>query len=453
MAHSGAEWWRPAVPTTSTAPATSTSALESKVPFAALMVFTFILLLAPQTLIPGLARLRIALLTGVFAIVAHCWTRFAAGRPLMRFTREMAIVGALLGWVLVTLPLSEWPGGSLQILVNLYLKSLIIFWLLSNTVNTLRRLRTVAWGLTLMAVPLAITGIRNFVSQPAAGRIAGYDAPLTGNPNDLALMLNLILPLTVALFLVSRGGAVRAFLGGLIALDVGAIVATFSRAGFLTLVVILVLYLWTQVRRRQWGWPVLVLLLTFAGIPLLPAGYLDRLGTVINIEADPTGSAQARWKDSGAALDFTLEHPLVGAGLGMNILALNELRGPRWQPVHNVYLEYAMDLGWPGLGLFLFLFVSCIRGAAKVRATFARIPPMTELSALADAIRIALVAFAVAAFFYPVAYNFYFYYFAALAVAAGAVAASEGASSLPHPTSRRGLERISGLERSSDGRE
>lgn len=433
--HVGTEWWRPTARSHGgSAETAAATAQASPVPFSALLLFTFIMLLAPQTFVPGLARMRIALLTGAFAMVAHCWTQFAAGRPLMRLTRETWLAVALLAWVVVTIPLSEWPGGSLRILLDFYVKALIIFWLLCSTVNTLGRLRTVAWWLSLMAVPLAITALRNFTLQGAVGRITGYDAPLTANPNDLALMLNLILPLTVALFLVSRRPAMRGLLAGLILLDAGAVVATFSRAGFVTLATSLVLYLRTLRRWGGWRWTVLALGLGVASISFLPSAYLERIGTIADISTDPTGSAQERWQDTRVALRFVLDHPLVGAGMGMNILALNDLRGAAWRSVHNVYLEYAVDLGWPGLGLFLLLLTSSIRGAARVHERCASVPALREVSALADAIRITLVAFAVAALFHPIAYHFYFYYFAALAVAVGTVCEVEArtaATSLP----------------------
>jgi putative inorganic carbon (hco3(-)) transporter len=420
-----AEWWRP-VAAARSADTGGVPVKDSAVPFALLVVFTFILLLSPQTLLPWLAPLRIALLTGGLAVAAHCWTRFAARQPLMRFTREIWLAAALLGWAVVTIPLSQWVGGSVQVLLDLYLKAVLIFWLLSNTVTTVGRFRAVAWGLSLMAAPLAATGVKHFLAhEDLWGRIVGYEAPLTGNPNDLALMLNLILPLTVALFLVSRRPAVRAFLTGLIMLDVSGIVVTFSRAGFITLATSLVLYLRTLHRGHERKWVVVALMLAVAAVPLLPSGYLERIGTVTNINADPTGSAQQRRTDNLAALAFALTHPVVGAGLGMNSLALNALRGPTWKPVHNVYLEYAADLGWPGFVLFLLLLLTCIRTAARVRRRCADISALRELSALAEAIRITLVAFAVAALFYPVAYNFYFYYFAALAVATGTVYETE----------------------------
>jgi O-antigen ligase len=152
---------------------------------------------------------------------------------------------------------------------------------------------------------------------------------------------------------------------------------------------------------------------------------MERLGTIVNTTNDQTGSAQERERDAGVALAYVLHHPVVGAGLGQDALALNELRGPTWTEVHNVYLNYAVDLGLPGLGLFLLLLIGCVTSAARVRDRSAGLPALRELSALAEAIRITLVAFAVAAFFHPVAYQFYFYYFAGLAVGLGGVYAAE----------------------------
>src|SRR5207247_1466501 len=78
----------------------------SAVPFWALMSFTVVLLLSPQTFLPELARLRIALLTGGLAVAAHCWTQVTHRRPLIRFTREVWIAVVLLGWAALSLPLS-----------------------------------------------------------------------------------------------------------------------------------------------------------------------------------------------------------------------------------------------------------------------------------------------------------------------------------------------------------
>jgi len=253
-------------------------------------------------------------------------------------------------------------------------------------------------------------------------RILGYEAPLTANPNDLALVLNLILPLTAALFLTTSSAVQRGVLFGVAVLQVVGIVVTFSRAGFLTFATTLAVTVLTTSRRldRRWAWSVLVLLIVCT--PFLPADYGSHLFTITDVDADPTGSAQERWAQQIAGFGYVLSHPIVGAGIGQNVLAMNEVLGRAWLMVHNAYLEYAIDLGLPGLVLYLLLLVGSIRAAGHAARLAANRPDGRELSVLANGIRTSLLAFAVAAFFSPVAYHFHFYYLAGLAIAARAMA-------------------------------
>ena len=174
--------------------------------------------------------------------------------------------------------------------------------------------------------------------------------------------------LSVALLLATRRPPLRAVLLGLVGLDVVAVILTFSRGGFLTLATVLLVYLWKIRRRpeRRWAWAALLVVLV-ACVPLLPSRYVDRVSTITGLKSDTTGSAQLRWDDTVAAARFVLANPVVGAGVGMNVLALIQERGDnRWTAVHNVYLEYAVELGLPGLVLFLLLLGGCFR---SVRST------------------------------------------------------------------------------------
>jgi O-antigen ligase len=404
----------------------------SETPFRALMAFTFVLILAPQSFVPALAPMRPGLLMAAIAITTYLIDRLVNSRPILSITPEIAVSAALLAWAVATIPWSLWPGGSLAFILEVYSKTLAIFCLLAQVVVTPRRLRAVARGLTLMAIPLALFGIREylagrFISAGAVRRIQSYDAPLTQNPNDLALMLNLILPLTLALILMKPTPGARLVLVAGALVSVVAIILTFSRAGFLTLAVTGVLYLARTLRRPGRGWALAVLALALLGTPFLPQGYVDRLSTITDIRSDPTGSAQERWGDTQAAVRFVAANPVVGAGIAMNALALNEYRGALWKKVHNVYLEYAVDLGLPGLALFLVLLAGCIRATAVVKRRAAPRPEGRDLFLLAEGIQTALCAFAFAAMFHPVAYHFYFYYMAGLALAARA-ASEAGAS-------------------------
>jgi O-antigen ligase len=425
------EWWRPDASPARAHPAAASLGVEDagaaigapargRVAFGALIAFTIILVASPQEYFPVLQPLRIALVAGLIALIA-CWAqRLQAGpEPGRISSRAVTLAVCLLAWSAITIPASVWRGGSLDLLLTLFLKSVIVFWLLGVVVNTHGRLLTMVWTLSLLILPLAVTALRQYAAGEfvRAGRIDGYADGIAGNPNDLALLVVIILPLTLALALASRRWLPRLVAAGLVVIGAAAVVATFSRSGFLVLATVALLYVISLVRRGAVVIGVAVLLLALAAVPLLPQGLGTRLATITDIESDATGSAQQRWRDMQIAADYVLHLPLVGAGLGMNVLVLNELRGPEWTQVHNAYLEYGMDLGVTGLLLFLALFYSVTAGAGRAARTLSRQPAPAVSAEIARAVQIGLLAFAVAALFYPVGYHFYFYYLAGLSVA------------------------------------
>ncbi len=434
----GAEWWRPVpaleagVETVVSGPPSAAARQSERssgsgFAFRALMVFTFIMLLAPQSFLPFLKPFRIALVAAVVGIIAHVADRVSSGRPVTVRSPEMGLTAALVVLAIATVPSSYWPGGSVSFLLEVYLKTVAVFWLLGNVVDTLPRLRRVIWALSLMAIPLALTGMKNYLAGSflEAGhnvkRIQGYESGLTGNPNDLALTLDILLSLSLGLLFSARTVFTRGLLLAIVLLEVAGVVVTFSRSGFLTLATIVALYLWRLARRGRAGWTVAVLVACLLGFAVLPSEYVSRIGTITSMESDTTGSSKQRWNDMAAAMDFVLANPLTGAGVGMNAQALNDVRGAAWLQVHNVYLELAVELGVLGLVLFLLLLGACLRKVRDVRRATGGGPELSELSRLAEGIEIALLAFVVAAFFYPIAYQFYFYYMAGLSVAAGVI--------------------------------
>ena len=422
------DWRRPVLQPL--APPTPSS---SPVAFKGLLAFTAIMMLAPQIAYPFLVPLRPALLAAAVSIGAYVLHRLIHRQPLVVPSRELAISVALLWWAVLTLPLSIWPTGSLEVLSELYIKTLLIFWLLGQVVDTPARLRTAAWCLTILAMPLALTGINQyatgqFLDTAVVTRIAGYEAPTTANPNDLALMLNILLPLTLALLIHADALWQRLVLLAMSAIMVCAVILTFSRSGFIALSTIGILFAYRLIRQGRLIPVAAVALTAVAAVPLLPGSYLQRLTTIVNTDADRTYSAQTRWSDMTTAMRVVANNPVVGAGLGMDILAMNQARGETWTAVHDVYLQYGIDLGLPGLTLYGLLAGSAIASAGAARR-LAVTRGRRELAGMAEAVRISLIAFSVAAIFHPVAYHFYFYYLAGLAVAVARI--SRDVSPLP----------------------
>jgi len=437
MNHAQTEWWK-AEPITEwrSEARQGTASWESPqtaVPYWAAMVFIGVLLFSPQAYIPALESIRPAMIPAVIGIGAYVLDRIGSGSPLFMPRRELWVAGALIAWAIAIVPFSIWPGGSLNFLAGYYLKTLAMCWLLSHSAATLVRLRQTTWCLSIMAVGLALFALNNyltgvFVEQQ---RVVGNEGALTKNPNDLALMVNIIVPLTMALLLSNHRPAIRLTLLGMLVAEVLTVVSTFSRGGFLTLGAILLTYAWKLRRRAEGMWVYGVLLMALLSVPLLPSSYFDRMSTIVHTDQDTTGSAGERWTDMMIAVKYALSSPVVGAGIGMNVLAMNEARGGEWRPVHNVFLELTMDLGVPGLLLFVWLLWKSVANVTEVHRLADQSAETKELAYLAEGIQISLLAFALAAMFHPVSYHPYFYLLAALALAAQAVLDSSMRSACP----------------------
>jgi probable O-glycosylation ligase (exosortase A-associated) len=423
----GAVWWRPEAEAAPLIPGAGGRSLA----FGGLVLFTVVLLLSPQTFFPVLKTVRIALVAAGVAIAAHVMDATVRREKATPSGPEVSITVALLGWTVLTVPFSLWPGGSVSLLTDQYIKALVFFWMIAAMITNRERLRTFAWSLTVCSIPLAVMALFHFAkgdflsTGTSIKRIEGY-AGLSGNPNDLALTLNLLIPFTGALLFTTRSFTGRALALFALLLSVPAVIVTFSRAGFLTLAAIVLMGAFCLMRRGAVLPAVAVLVAALSITPALPNGYIERLSTIVDIDADPTGSAQGRWTDYQVATDVVIANPILGVGLGQDILALNAARGrATWRSVHNAFLEYAVDLGIPGFLLFVSLLVASFGTARRVERLTSRFLPLRDVSVFAAAAQIALVGFAVAAFFHPIAYQFYFFCVAGLAVAVKNVSRTE----------------------------
>jgi O-antigen ligase len=212
------------------------------------------------------------------------------------------------------------------------------------------------------------------------------------------------------------------------------VITSFSRAGFLTLAAMGVVLLIERVRRRDVVSVVGLLGLVACAIVISPAGYGNRIYSIIDFDADPTGSARGRYEGNFIGLELIAERPLLGYGLGMNGLAFVD-RGNGWTGLHNAFLQVGADLGVPALIVFMLMVWKLFRGVSMVGKQLRTGPGNRELASLTTGVRLALIAFTVGAFFHPAAYHFYFFYTAGLAVAVQTVASGLDASRAATATS------------------
>ncbi|HTL45307.1 MAG TPA: O-antigen ligase family protein [Vicinamibacterales bacterium] len=408
--------------------------------FTWMLLFTAVLFLRPQDILPPLDFLHLAELSATIGLVSLVAGRLARRQPVTRVTPELIGVVLFGAVIVLTAPFSIWMGGAIGVFRDVYSKVILIYLLAVNTITTPKRLERLTWVLVLSVGYVAfLTMIDYLHGSHMVGhgtRAQGAVGGIMGNPNDLATNMVAFLPL--AAFLVLRRSSLleRATAAGCAVLMLASAVASGSRGGFLGMIVMIVVFGVMAVRKR----PGLVVAAAFAGmcaLPLVPATYWHRIASITDESKDDFGSAQERRtliKDSIRAFS---ENPLTGVGAG-NFKAWDPTRPSAWHESHNVVLQVAAELGIVGLSVFFFMVGRAFYGIFQTRRLLRRArraartgrngrrrdgsAPILDdeeadlLDAHSAAMLASLCGWLVCALFASVAYTWPFYYLLALAV-------------------------------------
>ncbi len=306
-------------------------------------------------------------------------------------------------------------------------------------------------------------------------RITGLGKGLFGNPNDLAICLNMLLPLAVVLGLMSSGIRRIIFLGGALVMFAG-IVCTYSRGGFLGLIFSLGFMVWKLSHRKRVRTMALVIVSVAVLLPVLPGSYGKRIMTIFESDSDTTGSSHERKEILMDSISRTMERPIIGVGVGN--FAIHSLHG---MVAHNSYVEIAAELGIFGLLAYLIVILASFRSLGRLekevrrregerdsihhkpRSGILRIgggdgdesqqdvvaqeaKRSREFYFLIVGVRSTLIAYMVVSFFGSVQYLWYLYYPVAYAISLGVIHALEvSGENVASP--KNGLLRQDGSER------
>jgi len=223
--------------------------------FAGLFLFTLLLYIRPNELFPEVfGTFPLARIVAVLAILAYVGAKLGGGERLTIMPLELKMLGIITLLGVMFAPLSASPQDSIDVLLDLFLKVGIIFVLMINVIDSRERLRSILTLVVICGTLFAALAIKSYlvgeftiVEKKDVGvvglRITGAVGGFFGNPNDLATTLNMLLPLAVALTLLSEG-VKRAFYAACAAILIGGVIVTFSRGGFLGLLAMGVVLLW-----------------------------------------------------------------------------------------------------------------------------------------------------------------------------------------------------------------
>jgi O-antigen ligase len=395
--------------------------------FAGLMAFTALLFFRPQDQLAFLQPLHLAEVAAIVGLVAMISGRLRRGLTLTRFTPELLGVASLGGVMLATAPFSIWPGGSVATFTDLYVKVILIFLLMLNTLTTPRRLEQFMWLMVLATGYIAFRAVFDYArgfNLIENGRVQGAVGGIFRNPNDLALNMVAVMPLATLIALQGRTGLRRIVAAASLLLMLATVVVSHSRSGSVGLAAMALILAVYLVRRR----PGLVMAGVLAGalaLPFAPDSYWNRISSITDASEDDTGSREARrilLREGWAAF---VAHPLTGVGAGQFKNYAPEGRDEAWRETHNVVLQVAAELGVLGLAVFTFLLARAALTGRQVRHLLKRavrhsaVTPDegARLDAYVGAMSAALAGWFVCALFASVAYHWTFYYLLALAVA------------------------------------
>jgi O-antigen ligase len=398
--------------------------------FRGLLAFTFVLFVRPQDSLPLLDVLHLGDLTALFSLAALVVARIRRGLPAVTVSRELGWVTGFGAVMILTAPLSIWPGGAVGMFIDLYSKVILIFALMVHTITTRARfdrlLSLVVGGTAYIAVRAVIDYARG-VNLIEDGRVTGAVGGLFGNPNDLALNMVAFLPLGLAL-IQDRGARPAVRLVALIGAPAMALAIIFSksRGGAIGLVGMLLVFLY-QMRRIRPGVTAAVIVACLATIPVLPSSFTGRMASIFDSEQDATGSREARKQLLREATEAFKHNPLFGIGAGQFVNYNPDGRQEAWRETHNTFLQVAAELGLVGLLVFLTILYCGFAATRQTRLQLrgrgpgarARAPTFWNRSAphlYSAALLASLSGWLLAAIFGSVAYYWTLYIVLALAV-------------------------------------
>ena len=407
--------------------------------YVGLLAFTAVMLLRPQDTFQALTSVHVAEICAIIGIGPMLLHRFVRRLPVFRVTPEttgLALFGAI---IVATAPFSIWPGGAIGVFTDSYLKMLVVFVLMMNTLTTPKRLDQITWLILLCIGYVAARGVFDYargVNLVEGGRLSGATAGIFGNPNDLAMNMVTFLPVGVVYALAARNATWRRGVAAfIVVLMLATIVFTKSRGGIIGLAVMLLvlLVLGNKVRR---GFTAMTLGAIVLAMPFVPSSYWSRMNTIFDERADRmsyTGSRESRLNVMREGYEAFVEQPFTGVGAGQFKNYNPHGRKEKWRETHNALLQAASETGIFGLLAFSFLIVRAAMAGMATRRMLkhrrrSRGPDPLDVAFSEDEYR-SLYAHSVAmtaglagwfacAMFASVAYSWTFYYLLALTVAA-----------------------------------
>jgi putative inorganic carbon (HCO3(-)) transporter len=312
------------------------------------------------------------LLSAVAAAPAflRCRREWSRSRAVDREVLAVVLLG------LVSLVVARGPGESVRTFRLVIVEPAIFYVLLTRLFATRREAMAVVAALLAGGVAASLLGFVQLLTGVGPIEAEGVDRIRAAyrSPNNLALLLDRLLPLSLALLLVRsaaprRPGAqgVRALLVASTLILATAMLLTYSVGGWLATGIAVALVVALMLGRRG------LAILAIAGAIGL-GGLLvtrpERVVSHLDLNSDSTSGVRViLWR---SALEMLRDHPFFGVGLDNFVHLYNPARGgdymdptawrePDLSHPHNLLLDWWLSLGVVGALLLVRLLVAAWR--------------------------------------------------------------------------------------------
>jgi O-antigen ligase len=349
------------------------------------------------------AKIAVGFVVPIFIFSPH----LIANRLRLREIPQFKYILCILVFAILTAPISVWPGGSSDFIIEGYAKNIVFVYLLvqgaRNECSTRLIVGALITGCALIVISL-LTGFGPEMSIDA--REERMNVAGTYDVNDLALLFVVALPF--AFFLLKDSTKFqRLLLLAAIAMMIVGIIKSASRGGFLGLIVISVfLLIRSSKQARKYALIAILggaIMFTIAA----PAAYWTRISTIFSLQNDYNMNLQTGrmmvWQNG---LKMIATYPVTGVGINCFNIAHADFSGTKINiSPHNSFLQIAAELGIPGFILFLLIIFTSIIAARRVRRLTREEKIPQEFWWLAAAIEISFIGFIVSASLLTHAYS------------------------------------------------
>ncbi|PYX66846.1 MAG: hypothetical protein DMG78_28560, partial [Acidobacteria bacterium] len=176
---------------------------KDRLTFLFLWLFTIAVFARPEDIFPALAPFHLTFVFGACAGLTYLGG-LLSGHIDLQWTPELKIVLLLTAWYIAGVPFAYWRSGSFQTLMHVWLKTFLIFFLLTQVLTAVERIRKLLWAVILSE--LVVTSISIFMSSRAiwvGERLLGFNLGILGW-NFLGIAEALTIPYIAAIFVVRR---------------------------------------------------------------------------------------------------------------------------------------------------------------------------------------------------------------------------------------------------------